>query len=222
MQIHFFERHLARHIYPHHNHPRHPRKQNITRCLHYIQRIIRILLTCQPIRAHNRPMRAREPRIKRILISIILHPTNLNLRKIRPLVKNPFWRRRRLRLPKHRNRDPPRNLPRNVPVFQTPQIINQDFLLIRRIELNLPTLQSFNRPRRQPLHINKPLCFQHWLDHCATFIAMRHRVLNLLLASEQPLLLQLFQHLLPRFFRRQPSKLLARRLGHLTIFTNNL
>ena len=163
-------------------------------------------------------MRRREPSIKSILITHIPLPTNLNLRQVRPRVKNPLA----IFALKHRNRNAPRDLTANIPILKALQIINQHIFLRRREELNLVCLKMLYRHLSQLLHVHKPLLFQHRLNHCIAFITMCHRVNNLFFTSEQILLFQIFQNFLAALRRRKPLIFRPTNRQHLPLKRNHL
>ncbi len=131
-------------------------------------------------------MGTREPSVESIFVAAIFDAGALDLGEIGTTIKNPLWLvgGAGVNLSKHRNSDAPGDLPGNVPIFEVFQIIDEDLALVFGVKFDLAGLQSLDGGGRQRADIDKPLLFEHRLQHCAAFVAMGDRVGNSVFAAE--------------------------------------
>ena len=192
MKINFAERNFTCHINSHHNHASDPCKENVGAGLHDVERIIGVFHAFFPVCADDGPMARAEPSVEGVFVAVIMDATDFDFGQVRAGVENPFRGFVGLGLAEHRNSDAPRDLAGNVPVFQAFEIVDEDFFLVRGVELDFVIFEMFDSFGGEAFDVDEPLLLQHWLDDGATLITMGDGVGDFLLAAEKTLLFEVF------------------------------
>ena len=103
------------------------------------------------------PLTRAEPSIKGIIIAAISFAVYLYSWFGYAGVINPiFWI---VDIDKSRNWDAPRNLTRNVPVFDFTEVVNKYLLLAGWVEFNLPFFENLDGAFGKRFNIDEPLLF---------------------------------------------------------------
>ncbi len=104
-------------------------------------------------------MGAREPGIESVFVAIVVNAADFDFFEIGTRVENPFWSFVGFGLMEHWDGDTPRDLTRNVPVFEVLEVVNEDFLLVCRVELDFVVFEVFDSLGSKTLYVDKPLRF---------------------------------------------------------------
>ena len=184
MQIHMFERYLASPIQAQHNHPRYPRKQNIACRLHDgIRIILGQFASIQIIGSDIRPLAATEPSIKRILLAAIRCTIYndfflIDFGAVAPIVQIGLGL-------KHWNRNAPRYLAADIPIFDIFEVLNDNIAFIFRGKRHFLALNCRDSVIGQLAHFDKPLLFGERLDDRTAFVAMSNLMFDVFFAAQQ-------------------------------------
>lgn len=74
-------------------------------------------------------MAGAEPGVESVFVAVVGNAADLDFLKVGASIENPFGSFVGFSLMEHRNGDTPRDLAGNVPIFQTFEVIDEDFFL---------------------------------------------------------------------------------------------
>ena len=185
VEVHLFKRNFASDIEAHHNHAGDPGEEDVRGGFHDIERIIRSRILFGPAGTNDWPVRAREPSVKGILVADVSNTGLFNFFKVGTTIKNPvrLIGSFRVGFSKHRDGDAPRDLARNVPIFEVFEVIDDNFLLAFWIKLNFVVVEMLDSDSGEFFDVNKPLFFEGGLKNGAAFVTVGNRVGESLFAS---------------------------------------
>lgn len=176
VEIDFAEGDFTGDVETYHNHAGDPSKEDVGASFHDVKRVIRIFLAFGPIGTNNGPVGTREPGVKSVFVTVIGDATDFDFGEIDTSVEDPFRSFIGFGLVEHWDSDTPRDLTRNVPIFKTFEVVDENFFLAGRVEFDFAVFEVFNSDSREAFDVDEPLGFEHWFDDSATFIAVGDRV----------------------------------------------
>lgn len=144
MKINFTERNFTCDINSHHNHACYPGEKDVGAGFHDVQRIVGVLEAFFPVRADDRPVGAGEPSVEGIFVAVIMDTANLDFSEICAGIEDPFGSFVGLGLAEHGDGDTPGDLAGDVPVLEALKIVNEDFFLVRGVELDFVIFEVFD------------------------------------------------------------------------------
>lgn len=222
MKINFAERNFTCDINSHHDHAGDPGEEDVGAGFHDTERVIRILKAFFPVRADDGPVGAGEPSVEGVFVAVIVDAADFDFREVGAGVEDPFRGFVGFGLAEHRNGDAPRDLTGDVPVFQTFEIVDENFFLVCRVEFDFIILEVLDGFGSETFDVDEPLLFQHRLDNGATFVAMSDGVGDFLFATEEAFGFKGFEDFLATFRGREALIVGASGGGHATIFADDL
>src|SRR6185503_645479 len=137
------KRYFARGVNAQHNHTRHPWEQNVAACFHNAKRVhFGQLSPIQVVCGYERPLARAKPGVKRVFFALVCFAVYLNGWLVDTFIENPVIFV--VDTLECRNRNAPRNLTAEVPVFKAFKVINEHFTLISRSECNVARFERRN------------------------------------------------------------------------------
>ena len=159
MKVNFAERNFTCDINSHHNHAGDPSEENVGAGFHDVERIVGILEAFFPVCADDRPMRAGEPGVEGVFVAVIVDAADFDFREVCAGVEDPFRGFVGFGLVEHGDGYAPGDLAGDVPVFESFKIVDEDFFLVRRVELDFVILEVFDGFGGEAFDVDEPLLF---------------------------------------------------------------
>lgn len=160
MKIDLSERNFTAYVYPHHNHASNPSKEDVGASFHDVKRVIGVIFAFGPVGTDEGPVGTREPSVEGVFVANVGNAADLDLFQVSASVENPI---RGISgvvglFLEHRNGDAPRDLARDVPIFEILKVIDKDLFLVCGGEFDLIVLKMLDSCGSKALDIDKPLC----------------------------------------------------------------
>ena len=137
------------------------------------------------------PLAGAKPGIKSIWVAAVGLPFADDFWLVDTGVKNPIcWV---VDVLEGRDRNAPRDLAANVPVFEVLQVVDKNLLLVGWMEFDLAGLESFDGLLGEWFHIDEPLLFQERLDDGVALVTVANFVHDILLAAAKAEIFEIFE-----------------------------
>lgn len=165
------------------------------------------------------PLSRTEPGIKGVFVAAIGFAVFFDLRELYPVVVNPI--RWVVDILEGWDRNTPRDLAGDIPVFELLEIVEEDLLFAGGVKFDLPFLENLDGAGGERFDVDKPLLFEEWLDDSVALVAVTNRVLDLLFPSKEVLFLEVFENFFARLCSGEVFVVCASFFGHFAIKTDN-
>ena len=92
------------------------------------------------------------------------------------------------------NRDSPRDLARDIPIFELFKVVDENLFFAGGVKFDLPCSKHLDSLFGKWFNIDKPLLHEKRFDNGIAFVAVSDRMLDVFFASEEVLFLEIFEN----------------------------
>ena len=139
------------------------------------------------------PLAGAEPGIEGIVVAAVSLAVNSDSRFVNAGVVDPIFRI--VDVDEGRDRDTPRDLAGNVPIFELAKIVNEDLFFAGRMEFNLPCFENFDGTLGEWFDVNEPLLLEKWFDDGVALVAVADRVSDSFFAAQEVAVFECLENL---------------------------